>query len=40
MQKLPLLSGRDVVKVFERLGWDVVRQRGSHMRMHSYELFL
>ena len=31
MQKLPLLSGRDVVKVFERLGWEVVRQRGSHI---------
>lgn len=31
MQKLPLLSGRDAVKVFERLGWEVVRQRGSHI---------
>ncbi len=31
MQKLPLLSGRDVAKVFERLGWEVVRQRGSHI---------
>jgi len=31
MQKLPLLSGRNVVKVFERLGWEVARQRGSHI---------
>jgi len=31
MQKLPLLSGREVVKVFERLGWEVARQRGSHI---------
>ena len=31
MQKLPLLSGRSVVKVFERLGWEVARQRGSHI---------
>ncbi len=31
MQKLPLLSGREVVKIFERLGWEVARQRGSHI---------
>ncbi|NKQ39539.1 MAG: type II toxin-antitoxin system HicA family toxin [Methanosarcinales archaeon] len=31
MQKLPLLSGRKVVKVFKRLGWEVARQRGSHI---------
>ncbi len=31
MQKLPLLSGREVVKIFKRLGWEVARQRGSHI---------
>jgi len=31
MQKLPLLSGREVVKVFEHFGWEVARQRGSHI---------
>jgi predicted RNA binding protein YcfA (HicA-like mRNA interferase family) len=31
MQKVPLLSGREVVRVFSRLGWDVARQRGSHI---------
>jgi len=31
MQKIPLLSGREVVTVFSRLGWDVARQRGSHI---------
>jgi len=31
MQKLPLLSGREVAKVLERLGWKVARQRGSHI---------
>ncbi|MHC2994196.1 MAG: type II toxin-antitoxin system HicA family toxin [Candidatus Atribacteria bacterium] len=31
MQKVPLLSGREVVKVFRRLGWDIARQRGSHI---------
>jgi predicted RNA binding protein YcfA (HicA-like mRNA interferase family) len=31
MQKVPLLGGREVVKAFSRLGWDVARQRGSHI---------
>jgi len=31
MSILPVLSGRDVVRVFERLGWSVARQRGSHI---------
>jgi predicted RNA binding protein YcfA (HicA-like mRNA interferase family) len=28
---LPVLSGREVVSVFEKLGWQFVRQSGSHM---------
>jgi predicted RNA binding protein YcfA (HicA-like mRNA interferase family) len=31
MGELPLLSGRDVAKVFARFGWSIVRQRGSHI---------
>jgi len=31
MEKLPLLSGRKVVKTFEHLGWEIARQRGSHI---------
>jgi predicted RNA binding protein YcfA (HicA-like mRNA interferase family) len=31
MVQLPRRSGREVVKVFESLGWSQVRQRGSHM---------
>ncbi len=31
MAQLPSISGRDVVKVFESLGWSHVRQSGSHM---------
>ncbi len=31
MAKLPSLSGREVVTIFERLGWTIVRQRGSHV---------
>lgn len=30
---VPVLSGREVCSVFERLGWRFVRQRGSHMVM-------
>lgn len=29
--KLPVLSGREVVRAFEKLGWRVARQRGSHI---------
>lgn len=31
MPALPTLSGRDLVKIFEALGWKAVRQRGSHI---------
>ena len=33
MVQLPNLSGADVVKAFERLGWEFSRQSGSHMVM-------
>ena len=33
MPPLPTLSGRDVVKAFTEAGWQMVRQRGSHMIM-------
>ena len=31
MPKLPILSGADVIKALERLGFTQVRQRGSHV---------
>ena len=31
MAQLPRISGRKVVRVFESLGWSLVRQSGSHM---------
>lgn len=31
MASLPILSGREVVKAFAKDGWQMVRQRGSHM---------
>ena len=30
---LPVLNGREVVRVFESLGWEAVRQAGSHIIM-------
>ncbi len=31
MPPLPSLSGREVVRVLEGLGWEVTRRRGSHI---------
>jgi predicted RNA binding protein YcfA (HicA-like mRNA interferase family) len=33
MSRLPVTSGRKVVAALERIGYVVVRQRGSHIRM-------
>lgn len=33
MPKLPVVSGSDVVRALERLGFVVARQRGSHIMM-------
>lgn len=29
--RLPVISGREAVRAFERLGWAIARQRGSHI---------
>jgi len=31
MPKLPLVSGQNTIRALERLGFVVVRQRGSHV---------
>lgn len=33
MPKLPVLSGAEVVRMLERLGFEQIRQRGSHVSM-------
>lgn len=33
MPKLPIVSGRAIVKALERLGFVAMRQRGSHVVM-------
>ncbi|MEA5597261.1 type II toxin-antitoxin system HicA family toxin [Rivularia sp. UHCC 0363] len=34
---LPVMSGREVMRVFEALGWEAVRQTGSHIIMTKDE---
>jgi predicted RNA binding protein YcfA (HicA-like mRNA interferase family) len=38
MPRLPVLSGQEVVKTLERLGFEQVRQRGSHVVMRRGKL--
>ena len=33
MAQIPALSGKEVLKIFERFGWEFSRQSGSHMVM-------
>lgn len=33
MPKLPILSGKEVIKKLEKSGYQVVRQKGSHVRL-------
>lgn len=36
MSKLPIISGDKAIVIFKKLGYRVVRQRGSHVRMHHF----
>lgn len=31
--RLPVTSGNNAIKVFQKIGYQTVRQRGSHIRM-------
>ena len=33
MTRLPQVSGQQVVRALEKFGYDVVRQKGSHIRL-------
>jgi predicted RNA binding protein YcfA (HicA-like mRNA interferase family) len=33
----PVVSGRRLIKALEADGWEVVRQRGSHVRLRKAE---
>lgn len=33
MAELPILSSKEVIKILEKLGYEAVRQKGSHIRL-------
>ena len=33
MAKLPVCSGQEVIKAFQKAGWDVDRQKSSHVSL-------
>lgn len=33
--RLPVLSGKDVIKALGKVGFEVLRQRGSHVSLHK-----
>jgi predicted RNA binding protein YcfA (HicA-like mRNA interferase family) len=33
MRKLPVLSGREIVKILEKQGFEIVGRKGSHVRL-------
>lgn len=36
-RRLPVVSGAQLVRALEKAGWEVARQRGSHVRLrHSH----
>ncbi len=36
MQKRPVVSGEKLLKVLVRLGYEIIRQRGSHVRLRKH----
>lgn len=35
MSKLPVIKGRELIKLLESIGFRVTRTKGSHVRLHS-----
>jgi predicted RNA binding protein YcfA (HicA-like mRNA interferase family) len=33
--KLPQISGQNLIKFLERLGYQIIRQKGSHVRLRK-----
>ena len=33
MARLPILSGRELIRILNQIGYQEVRQRGSHIRL-------
>lgn len=34
MRQIPVISAKDAIKALRKLGYETVRQRGSHIRLH------
>jgi len=34
MPKIPSVSAKDVIGILEKIGYFIVRQKGSHIRLH------
>ena len=39
MSKLPSVSGKTAIKAFIKIGYKVVRQRGSHIRLLHSDIY-
>ena len=37
MPQLPVLSGKEIIKILERIGYNQGKQRGSHIRLEHNE---
>jgi len=37
MTKLPILTAKELIKILEKAGYFVARQKGSHIRMYHEE---
>ena len=35
MPKLPVVSGKDLIKTFKKIGFTIVTQKGSHIKMKN-----
>lgn len=36
MPKLPILSGREIIKILNKFGFSEIRQKGSHVILKKY----
>lgn len=35
MPKLPVISGKKLIKMLTKLGYEIIRQKGSHIRLRK-----
>ena len=35
MTKLPQISGKDLIKALQKVGFNIIRQRGSHIKLRK-----